>query len=165
MNVVDDGVGIDGGLWDAKYSANPERFELDADGDTVVCLPVDSSSDKDNDDGNGASLLHRRSWLTPSRSRATDSNATNKDTDGDGCADWIEIMDINGDRKVSVSDQTNLAKRAATLPGFEPDVVSDAIYDVNKDGKISVADQTHMAKNVCGFKPGDIGCPTCPAEN
>ena len=74
-------------------------------------------------------------------------------------------MDINGDRKVSVGDHTALAKRAALLPGFESDPVSDKIYDVNKDGKISVGDQTLMAKNSCTLKPFGIGCPgPCPAE-
>ena len=84
------------------------------------------------------------------------------DSDGDGCADTLEVMDINGDRKVSVGDQTALAKRAAGFPAFTGDPVSDAIYDVNKDGKISVGDQTLMAKNTCQQKPGLIGCPVCP---
>ena len=59
-----------------------------------------------------------------------------------------------------------LAKRAALLPGFESDPVSDKIYDVNKDGKISVGDQTLMAKNTCQLKPWLLGCAmgVCPAE-
>ena len=88
------------------------------------------------------------------------------DSDNDGCADMLEVMDINGDRKVSVGDQTALAKRAVQFPGFESDPVSDKIYDVNKDGKISVGDQTLLAKNTCNLKPWLLGCSTgvCPAE-
>ena len=85
------------------------------------------------------------------------------DSDGDGCADVLEVMDINGDRKVSVGDQTLLAKRGA---GLFPPSSSDSVFDVNKDGKLSVGDQTLMAKNICFLKPWLIGCESasCPAE-
>ena len=73
----------------------------------------------------------------------------------------LEALDINGDRKVSVGDETALAKRDAGLPGFTGDPVSDQVYDVNKDGKISVGDQTLMAKNTCQQKPWLPGCPVC----
>ena len=91
------------------------------------------------------------------------SCANPMDSDGDGCADVLEVMDINGDRKVSVGDQTLLAKRGA---GLFPPSSSDSVFDVNKDGKISVGDQTLMAKNICFLKPWLIGCESasCPAE-
>jgi len=60
-------------------------------------------------------------------------------------------MDINGDRKVTVGDQTLLAKRAAGL--IPPNAVSDSIFGVNKDGRITVGDQTLMANNTCQLKP------------
>jgi len=42
-----------------------------------------------------------------------------EDSDGDGCADVLEVMDINGDRKVTVADQTLMAKKTCTLkPGL-----------------------------------------------
>ena len=89
--------------------------------------------------------------------------ATPMDSDGDGCADVLEVMDVNGDRKVSVGDQTLLAKRGA---GLFPPSSSDSVFDVNKDGKISVGDQTLMAKNTCFLKPSLPGCQaaSCPAE-
>jgi hypothetical protein len=83
------------------------------------------------------------------------------DSDSDGCADTLEVMDINGDRKVAVGDLTLLAKRAALII---PPSDSDTIFDVNKDGKISVGDPTLMAKNTCYLKPNQIGCPVCPSE-
>ena len=58
--------------------------------------------------------------------------ATPMDSDGDGCADVLEVMDLNGDRKVTVSDQTLLAKRSV---GILPASDSDPVFDVNKDGQ------------------------------
>jgi hypothetical protein len=85
------------------------------------------------------------------------------DSDGGGCADTLEVMDINGDRKVTVGDQTLLAKRSVLIV---PASDSDAIFDVNKDGKISIGDLTLMAKNTCIVQPSLLGCSTgiCPAE-
>jgi Arylsulfotransferase (ASST)/Thrombospondin type 3 repeat len=89
--------------------------------------------------------------------------ATPMDSDSDGCADVLEVMDINGDRRVTVADQTLLAKRGV---GLLPPSDSDPVFDVNKSGTITVADQTLMAKNTCLLKPGLIGCAagSCPAE-
>jgi FG-GAP repeat/Thrombospondin type 3 repeat len=90
--------------------------------------------------------------------------ANASDSDGDGCADVLEVMDINGDRKVTIADQTLLAKRAVNI---FPASDSDPIFDVNKSGTITVGDQTLMAKNTCLLKPGLIGCEgdqVCPAE-
>jgi len=90
------------------------------------------------------------------------------DSDNDGCADVLEVMDINGDRVNSVGDLTALARRSAPVPwpGFEPDPISDKIYDVNKDGLITVGDLSLMARNSCLEKPGLIGCAAgmCPPE-
>jgi hypothetical protein len=88
------------------------------------------------------------------------------DSDGDGCADILEVLDINGDRIISVGDLSALAKRSAPIPwpGFEPDPVSDKIYDANKDGLITIGDLSLMARNTCRENPGLLGCPVCAAE-
>jgi len=88
------------------------------------------------------------------------------DSDGDGCADILEVLDINGDRVNSLGDLSALARRAAPVPwlGFEPDPVSDNIYDVNKDGLITIGDLSLMARNTCLEKPGLLGCPVCAPE-
>jgi hypothetical protein len=85
------------------------------------------------------------------------------DSDNDGCADMLEVLDINGDRKVTVADQLLLARRKALLI---PAGDSDVVFDVNKDGNISVGDQLLMAKNTCSLKPWLLGCAAgvCPAE-
>jgi Bacterial TSP3 repeat len=139
--------------------------EDDPDGDGIACVSGTTIVDTDNDNGTGNLLAGATEVSDAQELQGYGTAIARKDTDGDGCADWIEIMDITGDRKVTVADQTNLAKRAALLPGFEADVISDAIYDVSKDGKISVQDQTLMAKNVCGLKPSEPGCPACLPES
>jgi len=97
------------------------------------------------------------------------TNASLRDTDGDGCDDWLEIMDVNGDRSNTVGDLSALAKRSATNPpaGYGPDPISDGIYDVNKDTLITVGDLSLMARNTCLTKPFGAGCFTgiCPFEN
>ena len=76
-------------------------------------------------------------------------------------SDVLEIMDINGDRKVSVGDLTLLAKRSVLVI---PPSDSDPVFDVNKDAKIGIGDLTLMAKNTCQQRPTQVGCPACPAE-
>jgi hypothetical protein len=135
--------------------------ENDPDGDGIDC-----PTDPDADNGVGDLAVAPLELSDNIEALGYGTAIARKDTDGDGCEDWIEAMDINGDRKVTVGDQTALAKRGVQLAGFEADVTSDAIYDVNKDGKISVGDQTLMAKNTCILKPSGIGCPgPCPSEN
>ena len=134
------------------------------------CSSASRSTSTDSVDSDGDGLLDRterggyNSCVSAGDTVPGYSNCTvPSDTDGDGCADVMEVMDINGDRKVSVSDQSLLAKRGV---GLLPASDSDAIFDVNKDGKISVSDQTLMAKNTCNLKPWLPGCETasCAAE-
>jgi YVTN family beta-propeller protein len=84
------------------------------------------------------------------------------DSDGDNCPDWLEIMDINGDRTVDGTDQLLLARRASGQ--IPPDPVSDAIFDVNKDGKINVADQYLMGINTCDYRRSHGYTGPCPCS-
>jgi parallel beta-helix repeat protein len=88
--------------------------------------------------------------------------SVSQDSDGDGCADTLEVLDLNGDRGVNVGDQLALALRTSAIGPGDP--VSDAIFDVTKDGGINVGDQLLMALNTCDTKPGQLGCSVCPAE-
>ena len=159
----------------------PYRLVADSDGDGQIdswetgylsnpCDPQERAACHDTTDWDGDGLnfcLERTGYNTCTSTNdplpGWSSCATPMDSDGDGCADVLEVMDINGDRKVSVGDQTLLAKRGA---GLFPPSSSDSVFDVNKDGKISVGDQTLMAKNTCFLKPSLPGCqaPSCPAE-
>ena len=87
------------------------------------------------------------------------TSPTKSDSDGDGCPDWLEIMDLNGDRSVDASDVSLLNERVAgTIPADDP--VSESVFDVNKDGYIDVGDEELLANNTCDSKGYD--CPCSP---
>jgi hypothetical protein len=69
---------------------------------------------------------------------------SNKDTDGDGCEDWIEIVDINGNRSAELLDVLFIAKRAL---GVDPAPGSDKVMDIDKNGSVSILDALVAAKN------------------
>ena len=78
--------------------------------------------------------------------------AVPQDSDGDGCADTVEVLDINGDRRVSGADYLILTKRVSrSIPASE----SDSVFDVNKDGRISGADLLLMAQNLYSECPSE----------
>jgi hypothetical protein len=65
--------------------------------------------------------------------------------DGDGCADWIEIADVNGDRYAGILDVVQVAQSA--LGGevtTEPDRTT---LDINKDRSLNILDVQVEAKN------------------
>ena len=162
----------------------PYRLVADSDGDTVMdgyevtagYDPCDSASKptwSGGFDSDGDSLtdgIERGGYNTCAFTGDTvpgwTACANPVDSDGDGCADILEVLDINGDRVSSVGDITALARRSSPIPwpGFEPDPVSDKVYDVNKDGVISIGDLSLMAMNTCLEKPELLGCPVCAPE-
>jgi hypothetical protein len=85
-----------------------------------------------------------------------------QESDGDGCADTAEVLDINGDRYADSGDRGLLYKRLAGNIAADP--VSDGIFDLNKDGFIDSGDQGVMNKGNCMSKPDQLGCPMCPPE-
>jgi hypothetical protein len=134
------------------YVTNGAGQETDPDGDGVTC-PTDNDSD---------TALPGKKSEVPDKFEAMGYNTliANADTDGDGCADWVEIFDFNGDRTVDSIDVGLMNKRAANK--IAPDIVSDRIFDANKDGFIDSIDTGLMNKNNCTYKSGVGGCPTCP---
>jgi putative hemolysin len=157
----------------------PWRLVADSDGDTVLdgyevatgydpCSaaskpPQSRGTDSDADGLRDA--LERSGYNTcalvddtvPGYSTCTNS----VDSDEDGCADVVEVLDLNGDRQVNVGDQLALA--ILSFGAIPSDPVSDKIADLNKDGDINVGDDLLMALNTCDANPR-LGCPTCPAE-
>jgi len=138
--------------WDAEYDGVENDVEMDPDGDGIAC-----STDTDSDNGTGSSAAAAAEVLDSVEAFGYNISLTNKDTDGDGCDDWVEIHDTNGDRTVNVGDSLALAKRRAGIITADP--VSDLVFDVNRDKALNVGDSLSMAKNACGFKPGTGGCP------
>ncbi|MGD0116387.1 MAG: hypothetical protein ABSC13_10395, partial [Dehalococcoidia bacterium] len=94
-------LGAYGGLWDAKYSTNTDRTELDPDNDGIACQTTGGAvGDKDND--SGPSALPDVPDITEIEGYNT--NPANKDTDGDGCEDYVQINDVNGSGAVDTTD-------------------------------------------------------------
>jgi parallel beta-helix repeat protein len=86
-----------------------------------------------------------------------------RDSDGDGCADTVEILDLNGDRSVDSGDQGLMNRRVAGMI-LADDPVSERVFDLNKDGDVDSGDQGLMNRNTCMRNRNQLGCPVCPPE-
>ncbi len=140
--------------WDAKYSSNTDRAELDPDHDGVDCQTPDLKiGDKDNDSGPATyadvpDIVEIEGYNT---------NPANKDTDGDGCEDFVQINDLNGSGAVDTTDLLIVATYINKLPPAV-DKTSFEVIDVNKDLKINSSDLLQVASNTCAAKAGAGGC-------
>ncbi|MCJ7490884.1 MAG: DUF333 domain-containing protein [Dehalococcoidia bacterium] len=86
-----------------------------------------------------------------------------EDSDGDGCSDVLEVLDLNGDRRVNSLDVGLMNTRlAGKIPGDDP--VSEKVFDVSKDGKVNSVDTGMMNSRNCLTIPNQLGCPVCPAD-
>jgi hypothetical protein len=139
-----------------------DGVEMDVDGDGVLCA-VSGATDADSDNGG---VGHEAKTEVNDNVEAFGYNTSiaQPDTDSDGCEDWVEIHDMNGDRKVTGADSLYLAKAVSgSTPVTDP--VSKDIYDVNQSGTLTGGDLLQLAKNTCSAK-GWGGCPAgCAAEN
>jgi hypothetical protein len=143
-----------GSVWNAENdmtedAPNPSR-EKNADADytgapsagTSVNSFGDGGADKDNDDGSNGNPSEISDVVEV---KGFNTGPSKVDSDGDGCADWIEIADVNGDRKANVLDVLQVAQSG--LGGevtTEPDLT---ILDINKDRQINILDVQVEAKN------------------
>jgi hypothetical protein len=132
-----------------EQDGTADGVEMDVDGDGGLC-PTDGDSDTYMP-GKKAEVLDKYEAFGYGLLIA------NQDTDGDGCADWVEIHDLNGDRTANSTDIGLMNKRfAGKIANTDP--VSEKIFDVNKDGSFTSADTGQMNKNNCLFKSGTGGC-------
>ena len=69
------------------------------------------------------------------------TSCASKDTDADWCEDWIEMMDVNGDRNANILDVGWIAKAA-----FGVELPNPAL-DVNRDGANNILDAWLVARN------------------
>lgn len=72
------------------------------------------------------------------------------DSDSDACADWIEIVDLNGNRQGDINDVMFVAKRALGLLLASD---SDVVLDIDKSGSVNISDALMAAKNSTLVKP------------
>jgi len=159
----------------------PYRLVADSDGDRFLdgyevangydpCDPVSKPTRVGGSDSDGDGLLD--GWERSAYNSCAFGGDTMpgwatcvvpQDSDGDGCADTVEVLDLNGDRRVNSLDIGLLNKRFGGKI-LADDPVSERIFDLNKDGSVNSADTGLMNKKNCLTKPGQLGCSVCPAE-
>jgi hypothetical protein len=132
--------------------------ENDPDGDGINC-----PTDIDSDNGTGTGAAAKAEVIDSVEAFGYNTLIANKDTDGDGCDDWVEIHDINGDRTADSGDQLALNRRVARKIAANP--ITDRVFDTNKDTYIDSGDQLSLNLNTCTLKRNTGGCPMCPPEN
>jgi acetyl esterase/lipase len=72
------------------------------------------------------------------------------DSDSDGCPDWIEIVDVNGNRSADSLDVVLITKRAF---GLTPPSDSDPVLDIDKNGSVNMMDAFQVVRNSSLVKP------------
>jgi hypothetical protein len=135
------------GIWDSEGTP-ALRTAMDPGGTGAACLNGTTVKpfEDNNNDGISDTIEVEGYNLAPA----------NKDTDGDGCQDWAQINDVNGDGIVDSSDQLVVAQRANNL--IPANTASDFVLDVNKDGIVDSGDQGLLAANLCSGKGFSGGC-------
>jgi hypothetical protein len=158
----------------------PYRTVADSDGDGAVdgyevangyepCNPASRPTWVGGIDGDSDGLvdaIERGGYNTCAFTADTTPGWSNctvpRDSDGDGCSDTVEVLDLNGDRTTDSGDQLILNLRVSRKIPADP--VSDAIFDVTKDGFVDSGDQLLMNGYNCLTKHSQLGCPVCPSE-
>lgn len=102
-----------------------------------------SDTDADSDGDTVPDGVEVRGW---------GSSPISVDTDFDGCQDWVEIVDINGDGKAALVDVWWVARMAFDI------VPKHGALDINKDGLLNVLDAYTAAINSGLVRPG-AQCP------
>jgi hypothetical protein len=138
-------------LFSPGYSG--AAVEMNVDGDGILC---GSGGDRDSDNGTGSGGAAPQEIEDSIEAFCYGLGIANKDTDGDGCADWIEIVDINGSRQANIVDVLLVAKRAFNIL---PPSDSDPLFDVNKNGTIGIVDVLLAAYNSSLLKPNSTCLP------
>jgi hypothetical protein len=67
------------------------------------------------------------------------------DSDGDGCADWIEIVDLDGNRVSNINDVYSVAARA--FPPQPVSTVETVLCDLDGNGVLNINDVYLAAQN------------------
>jgi hypothetical protein len=159
----------------------PYRLVADSDGDTVLdgfevangydpCNAASKPPWTGGGDSDGDGLpdsLERGGYNTCAFAGDTKpgwaSCVVPQDSDRDGCADTVEVLDLNGDRTADSGDQLLMNMRIARIiPADDP--VSEKIFDVNKDGYVDSGDQLEMNAYNCLTRHNQLGCPMCAVE-
>ena len=142
--------GLYGGLWDVEHDGVENGREEDADADGLRSrgeLPT-SGPDVDNDDGTAgipadiSDAVEAKGWY---------AEPSKEDSDGDMCEDWIEMIDLDGNRQANLLDVIQVAQAVnANEPPGEPEPPTEPSFfllDVNKDRFLTISDISVAALN------------------
>jgi len=132
-----------GGDWAAEYDGVDDDVEMDVDGDGILCGGTPGDADSDN--GTGTGTAGPVGYSDKVEAWRYGLGIANYDSDGDGCPDWIEITDLDGNRKSDIGDVFIVAAKA-----FPPTPVTDAATracDLDANLVVSVNDVFQAALN------------------
>jgi len=78
--------------------------------------------------------------------RGYNASGSSADSDGDGCADLVEIASVDGNKTVNDIDRLAVARRKLGI--WAPDAVQDYVLDINKNGVVDDSDRVFVARAV-----------------
>jgi sugar lactone lactonase YvrE len=76
--------------------------------------------------------------------RGHDTSGSALDTDGDGCADLVEVASVDGNKAVGDADRLAVARRALGI--FAPSPDQDYVLDLTKNGAVGDEDRLFAAR-------------------
>jgi hypothetical protein len=126
-----------------------DPFDLDTDGDHLTDGWECSVGSDPNDPGSknlgpvgsdGDGDMINDVW----EARGYSINIAQLNSDGDGCADLVEIASVDGNKAVGASDYLAIARAALGI--WAPDPDQSYAFDVNKNGIVDTADRLFSAR-------------------
>jgi hypothetical protein len=135
------------GCSSATASLNP--LDMDTDGDHLTdgweCAngsdptnPASKSLGPPSSDNDGDHIPD------PWETRGYGASAASTDSDGDGCADLVEVASIDGNKAVGDPDRLAVARRALNI--WPPQPNQDHVLDISKNGTIGDEDRLFVAR-------------------
>jgi sugar lactone lactonase YvrE len=76
--------------------------------------------------------------------RGYNASGSSVDTDGDGCADLVEIASIDGNKAVTDIDRLAVTRRALGI--YSPNAAQDYVLDISKNGVVGQEDYLFVAR-------------------
>jgi hypothetical protein len=78
--------------------------------------------------------------------RGYSSSDSSADSDGDGCADLVEIASVDGNKTIGDPDRLAVARRALGIWGPHPE--HDVAFDIDRNGVVGDPDRLFVARAV-----------------
>jgi len=76
--------------------------------------------------------------------RGYNGNPASADSDGDGCADLVEVASVDGDTIVALADRLAVARRSLNI--WPPQPVQDYVLDIDRNGDVGISDRLFVAR-------------------